>query len=61
MMSKNYDCDYIYMYVRQDCVSGGPSVRTRKAATLSRVRAAILPYTQLYLYYFCRPVPTLSQ
>ena len=50
---QDYDCDIdIYMHVHQDCVSGGPSVRTRKAATLDRVRAAILPYTQLYCCYF---------
>ena len=34
MMSKTHDCDYIYMYVRQDCVSGGPSVRTSLSAAL---------------------------
>ena len=50
---QDYDCDIdIYMHVHQDCVSGGPSVRTRKAATLSRVRAAILPYKAAVYYYF---------
>ena len=32
---QDYDCDIdIYMHVRQDCVSGGRSVRTRLSASL---------------------------
>ena len=36
MMSKTYDCDSMLCkcYVHQDCVKGGPSVRTRLSASL---------------------------
>ena len=57
---QDYDCDIdIYMHVHQDCVSGGPSVRTRKAATLSRVRAAILPYKAAVYIFISDPRPQL--
>ena len=60
LMSKTYDCDIMLCkcYVRQDCVNGGPSVRTRLSASLDI--GSEPPSCRTHQLYYCISGPRPS-